>query len=70
MNDRQPTRISDFWLERPEQRRLRLARQHRLAQLARQLREGMRQAAPRPRNDRGDMHRPLWFLDETKERRT
>lgn len=66
-NDRQP-RISDFWLESPAERRLRLARQHRQMQLVRLLREGLRQAAPRPRTDRGDMHRPLWFLDDRKER--
>lgn len=65
---RSDPRISDFWLESDQQRRLRLARQHRQAQLVRQQQAGLRQAAPRQRKDRGDMHRPLWFLDETKDK--
>lgn len=54
-------RISDFWLESAEQRRLRLARKHRDAQLARQHAETKRQAGKR-RKSPGDIHRPLWFL--------
>jgi len=61
MND-QP-RISDFWQERPDERRLRLARAHRQVQLVRQGRP------PRaPYKHRGDINRPLWFIDDRKER--
>ena len=56
-------RISDFWIERTDERRLRLARAHRQQQLARQGRQ------PRaPYKHRGDINRPLWFIDDRKDR--
>ena len=56
-------RISDFWHETPDERRLRLARAHRQQRLVRQGRP------PRaPYKHRGDINRPLWFIDDRKER--
>ena len=54
-------RISDFWHETPDERRLRLARAHRQQRLVRQGRP------PRaPYKHRGDINRPLWFMDDWK----
>ena len=62
-------RISDFWQERADERRLRLARAHRQVQLHP---EGTRQGRPprAPYKHRGDINRPLWFLDQRAKSRS
>jgi hypothetical protein len=58
-------RISDFWRERADERRLRLARAHRQVQLVNAQRAPGR--PPRaPYKHRGDINRPLWFMDDWK----